>query len=341
MAFTKATKHQLKLRMAIVGPAGAGKTFTALKIAARLGNRVAVIDSERGSARLYADRFNFDVDELQTGDPHNYITSIKEADRAGYDVLVIDGLSQAWAGKGGALEMKDNISKRSQSGNSFTAWREVTPLHNELVDTMLTCNCHIICTLRAKMEYVQEQNDKGKTVIRKVGMAPIQREGLEYEFAIVGDMTVEHDLIISKSRCSDVENQIYNKPGNEFTDVVKAWLESGDAAPSTEEAKPEPQQPKQQAEKPKTQQPVTMASEKQCQLSHILGAQKYGTDKQNPGSRAEFLELVSAVVGRTVKSTKELTSAEISKVIDEIQTLPDYKEVDPTQQGLDLNNNAA
>src|SRR5438105_1319497 len=127
MPFVKATKVDAKLRMALIGPAGSGKTFTALSVAAGLGGRVAVLDSEHGSASKYADLFEFDVIEPETFSPQVYIDAVLEAERAGYGVIVLDSLSHAWAGKGGALEMVDAASRRAK-GNKFIAWGEVTPL---------------------------------------------------------------------------------------------------------------------------------------------------------------------------------------------------------------------
>lgn len=338
MAFQKATKYRRCLRLALVGPAGSGKSFTALKVATALGGPIAVIDSERGSARDYADLYDFDVDELNNFDPRNYIQSIKEADSSGYNVLIIDGLSQAWNGKGGALELKDVATKRN-NGNSYTAWRDVTPLHNELIDVILACKCHVICTVRSKMEYVQEKLDNGKTVIRKVGMAPIQRDGLEYEFSIVGDMTIEHDLIISKSRCSAVEGQVYNRPGEDFIIPVVEWLNSGDtpqpyvilganSTGSDEKQDLLTQELDKMREaggnaSMKNKNTPAMSSAKQQQLAHILGAQKFGKLKSNPQCTEQFKQFVADHYG--VTSTKELTSIQVSELIENLEKLPDFK----------------
>src|SRR5579883_3228848 len=154
MLFKPATKTKSKLRLALMGPSGSGKTYTALTVAKHLGNKVAVIDSERGSASKCADvlQFDFDTCDLENHSPEVYIKCIKEAENAGYDVIVIDSLSHAWTGKDGALELVDKAAKRSQSGNSYTAWREVTPLHNSLIDAMLQSKCHIVATMRTKQE---------------------------------------------------------------------------------------------------------------------------------------------------------------------------------------------
>lgn len=226
--FTKATKTQSRLRLAIAAPSGAGKTYTSLRVARALAGpdgKVAVIDTERGSASKYAHLFEFDVLELQTFAPETYVQAIKAAEAAEYDVIVIDSLSHAWSGKDGALEQVDNAAVRSK-GNSYAAWREVTPHHNALVDAMLGSSAHIIATMRSKTEYVLETVN-GKQVPRKVGMAPVQRDGMEYEFDVFGEMDQQNRLSITKTRCDTLHNAVIEKPGEDFAATLRAWLTDG------------------------------------------------------------------------------------------------------------------
>jgi len=240
MTFTKAVKEQNKLRMALIGPSGSGKTYSALSIATHMGGRIALIDTERGSASKYADLFDFDVLELSSFSPNAYIAAIDEASKAGYTVLIIDSLSHAWAGKDGVLEFVDKKAKATNSGNTFAAWRDATPLHNSLIDAMLGADLHIIATMRSKMEHVQDKDDRtGKTVIRKVGMQPIQRDGLEYEFDVVGDLNQENDLIISKTRCPAIGGVIFSKPGKDIATELMTWLTSGVVAKQKPSATPQ------------------------------------------------------------------------------------------------------
>jgi hypothetical protein len=225
--FKKATKEKSKLRLALMGPSGSGKTFTALTFATAISDKIAVIDSERGSASKYADLFSFDAVDLDNHAPQTYCKMIQEAEKAGYEVLIIDSLSHAWAGKDGALEQVDKAAKKSQSGNSFAAWREVTPQHNALVDAMLQSKCHIIATMRTKQEYVLEENERGKKIPKKVGMAPVQREGVEYEFDVICDLNLEHDLVVSKTRCHLVDGVVTRNPGKDFAETLKNWLDNG------------------------------------------------------------------------------------------------------------------
>ena len=224
--FKRASKSASRLRLALAGPAGSGKTYTALAIATHLaqGGPVAVVDTERGSASKYSDLYEFDVLEMQSFHPERYIEAIGDAEAAGYTVLVIDSLSHAWMGKDGALELVDRAQKRNNSGNSFAAWRDVTPLHNQLVDAMLASNLHLIVTLRSKQDYVQEKDDRGRTVIRKVGMAPVQRDGLEYEFDVYGDLRDDNTLIVGKTRLPALAGAVIPKPGKQLADQLAEWL---------------------------------------------------------------------------------------------------------------------
>lgn len=243
--FQKAVKKQLKLRLALCGPTGSGKTYTALTLATNLGKRVAVIDTEHGSASKYADLFNFDVLELTSFSPLNYAEAIRDAEAEGYDVVVIDSLSHAWVGKDGALEQVDNVAKRSKTGNKFNAWGEVTPMQNEMIETMLSCKLHLVVTMRSKMDYVQEKDERtGKNTIRKVGLAPVQRDGMEYEFDVVGDMDTENNLVISKSRCPELNGKVVRKPGKAVAVELSKWLDGTQEVEQPAKQEPAKPQPK-------------------------------------------------------------------------------------------------
>lgn len=242
--FKKATKKTARARVALTGPAGSGKTFTALAIGCRLGRRVALIDTEHESASKYAlpegaewdpsnanaDLFPFDTVGLTDFAPARYVEAMEAAEEAGYDVVIIDSLSHAWMGKGGALDQVDNAAKRSQSKNSFNAWREVTPQHNALVEAMLACRAHLIVTMRTKTEYVIEDDDRGKKVPRKIGLAPVQRDGLEYEFDVTADLDIENNMLIGKTRCSALKGRVFPKAGRDVAGILTEWLSDGTSA---------------------------------------------------------------------------------------------------------------
>ncbi len=239
--FQKATRRKAKARVALVGPSGSGKTFTALRLARGLvgpEGRIAVIDTERSSASKYAgDVEEFDCLDLDHHSPREYVEAIGDAAREGYDVLVIDSLSHAWNGRGGALEQVDQAAKRSQ-GNSYVAWRDVTPQHNALVDAILAYPGHVIVTMRAKTEYVIEAGKNGKQAPRKVGLAPIQRDGMEYEFDVCADIDLEHNFIVTKSRCPVLTDAVIPNAGYDVASVLRAWLDQGEVAAAAQLAAP-------------------------------------------------------------------------------------------------------
>lgn len=231
MGFVKATKRQAKGRIALFGTSGSGKTYTSLIIARELANggRVAVIDTESGSASKYADEFDFDTCDLPDFSPQSYIDAIAEAARNGYAVVVVDSLSHAWMGRGGVLEIVDKATARSRSNNTFSAgWKEGTPEHNRLIEALVGCRTHLVVTMRSKTEYVVEDNGNGKKMPRKVGLAPVQRDGMEYEFDIVGDMDAESNkLVVSKSRCKKLSGGVFVRPDAEFGQIIRDWLIDG------------------------------------------------------------------------------------------------------------------
>jgi hypothetical protein len=225
--FRKAERKKARLRLGLSGPAGSGKTFSALQIAFGLGGKIALIDTEHGSGELYAHLGDYDVATLTPPfTAEKYIDLIHTAEAAGYNVIIIDSLSHAWAGEGGLLDQQGKIAD-SGKGNSFTAWRTITPMHNALVEAMLQSPAHLIATTRAKTEYVLEKNRDGKDVPRKVGLAPVQREGMEYEFTIFFDLSANHLASSSKDRTSLYDGRAPFVPNPEIGRELLDWLESG------------------------------------------------------------------------------------------------------------------
>lgn len=233
--FQKATKKQSKLRCAIFGPSGSGKTFTGLRIATGLGGKIAVIDTERGSASKYSDRFEFDVCELQDKSIAGYVKTIKSA-HGNYDILQIDSLSHGWQE---LLEKVEKLAQAKYRGNTWSAWSEGTPEQRELVDAILDFPGHVIATMRSKTEWTTAKQDNGKSAPVRVGLAPEQGKGIEYEFDLLLELTVEHVGHILKDRTGKFQDQLIDKPGEDFGKDLAAWLSEG------EEVKPE--QPKEPA----------------------------------------------------------------------------------------------
>lgn len=196
-SFKPAKSEDRKVKLALTGPSGSGKTFTALQIASGLGDNIGVVDSEYGRAHDYAESplvKPYQVMELDRFSPLAYKAAVEAAVKAKFDVIILDSISHEWIGKGGCLEMIDT----SGNTNSFAAWSKVTPLHNQFMVSMVSCPVHLIVTLRTKTEYVLEENERGKLVPRKVGLKPVQRDGVEYEFPLWGEIDIDHNLHFTK-----------------------------------------------------------------------------------------------------------------------------------------------
>ncbi len=225
MQFTKAERKKSRLRLALCGVSGSGKTMSALMVAKGLGGKTAVIDTENGSASLYSDRFDFDVLELEAPyTPERFIEAINAAENAGYDTVVIDSMSHEWVGSGGCLEINDLLGKTKFKGNSFGAWGETGSRHIKFLEKIVTSKIHIIATVRMKNEHVQD----GKTKkVHKVGMKYEMREDFEYEFTSVFNIDRDgHFAISSKDRTgifSDDPFVITPNTGEQFDE----WLNSG------------------------------------------------------------------------------------------------------------------
>jgi hypothetical protein len=226
--FAKAVKAKAKGRVALVGPAGAGKTWTALTLATVLAGprRIAFVCTEHGSAKKYGDRFDFDVVEPDRYAPEVFLEAMEAAEAGGYGVFVCDSLSHFWMGAGGALEFVDEQKKRSR--DQMEGWKNWRPHERKMIDAIIAAPIHVIVTMRTKNEY-QEVTDQqtGKKKRQKVGLAPVQREGLEYEFDLVGYMDDENNLVVDKTRCPDYAGRVLSKPKAADFAPLAAWLEGG------------------------------------------------------------------------------------------------------------------
>lgn len=234
LVFAPATKAKAKARLALAGPSGSGKTYTALVTATALGKSIAVIDTERGSASKYAGKsgFKFDALEMHRFDPRELVKALAVAADAGYETVVVDSLSHFWMGTDGMLEQVDNAAKRSYGGNSFGGWKEARPMERQMIDALLAYPGHVIVTMRTKSEWVVEQNAKGRNEPKKIGTKPEQRDGIEYEFDVVGDMDLENNLVVSKTRCSALAGAVINRPDEKFAATILEWLDDGAQLPT-------------------------------------------------------------------------------------------------------------
>lgn len=228
MKFEKAMRKKAKLRLALTGPSGSGKTFSALLIAKGIGGKIAVIDTEKGSASLYSDIAEFDVLELDPPfTPERFIEAIHSAEQAGYENLIIDSITHEWGGVGGCLELVDTIAKAKFRGNSWSAWSEINPRHRLFIDTILRSPMHIIATMRSKTETAQTE-ENGRKKVMKLGMKSEQRDGVEYEFTTVLDLVHEtHHANSTKDRTKLFSGNDPVIISEQTGQRLLAWLESG------------------------------------------------------------------------------------------------------------------
>lgn len=291
--FKKAEKRQAKLRLALSGPSGSGKTTGALLIAKGLGGKIAVLDTERGSASLYSDMVDFDVVELGPPyTPERYIEIIRAAEKESYTTLVLDSITHEWIGQGGIIEIVDAIARSRFRGNSYAAWNEGTPRHQRFIDAMLASPLHIIATMRSKAVYVETDKGNGKKGIEKQGSAPQQRDGLEYEFTAVLDLAVDGHLAnASKDRTRLFKDPfvISEQTGRDLLE----WLNSGKS----------PLEHPQESGMTKAQSSALMA---------------YLT-KRHGNNRDAYLAELSSFFRRDIKSSRELSKAEVSEFLDTVR----------------------
>ncbi len=224
----KAERPKRALRLCETGPAGSGKTHSALLMASGLGKRIILIDTEN-SADLEAGKDGipeFDVCPVSPPfTPQAFQKALSECLHGGAEVVIVDTLTQEWEGLGGLLDMKE------KSGKGFEAWGKVMPLHNALMNQMLSYPVHLIVTLRTKTAWEMEEYERGgRTLVRpkKFGMKPSQKEGIEYEFDVIFSLDQEtHQATVSKDRTSLFDGKDAFVPSDETGKMLHAWLNSG------------------------------------------------------------------------------------------------------------------
>lgn len=236
--FKEATKENLKLRMALIGPPGSGKTLSALFIARGLvgdTGKIAVIDTENNSACLYSGKTEIGSFQCAAMNPpyvvDKYLKALGFAAEH-FDVVIVDSLSHAWAGEGGILDKKAALDEKNPNANTYTNWKKINPEQNSLISAVLHSKIHTIVTLRTKIEYVLESNEKGKMVPKKMGLAPVQRDGVEYEFDIILDMAQDHSALATKDRTEIFQGEVF-KPSVDTGKKLAKWIIGGtkDEAP--------------------------------------------------------------------------------------------------------------
>lgn len=228
MQLRKATRQKTKLRLNLSSPAGAGKTMSALRMAYGLvgdWTKIAVIDTENGSASLYSHLGPFNVVDLEPPfSPKRYIQAIDACLAGGVECIIIDSSSHEWSGPGGCLEMNDKLAQAKYKGNTWSAWNETTPEHDAFVSKVLHCPVHVITCTRSKMETVMTDDKK----VKKLGMKDIQREGWEYELTV--SLSIDRDTHLataSKDRTELFEGQQPFLITEQTGEMIRQWCEEG------------------------------------------------------------------------------------------------------------------
>lgn len=222
--FTKAERKKAKLRLALAGVSGCGKTYSALRIATGMGGRIAVIDTENDSSSLYASEFDFSSINLSDHSPESYIKAIKDATQEGFDIVIIDSLSHVWTFCKAEV---DKVAEKSFKGNSWAAWSKVTPRYDALIQCIIQSDVHVITTMRAKTETAQIEVNGRKKVV-KLGMKTEMRDGIEYEFTTVIDIDHEtNGASVSKDRTHVFRGREHLVLDEGIGEALMTWLMDG------------------------------------------------------------------------------------------------------------------
>lgn len=223
MELRKSNRSQAKIRIALQGASGTGKTYSSLLLAYGLSqdwSKIAVIDTENQSADLYSHLGDYNVLVLRPPfSPERYIQAIDACEKNGMEVIIIDSLSHEWEGEGGILDIHSKMQ-----GNSFTNWSKLTPRHNSLIQKILNSNVHIVATVRSKQDYVITEKN-GKQVPEKVGLKAVQRDGLEYDFSIVFDIDIYHQAHCTKDRTQLFQASDLFKINEEVGKKIAVWCD--------------------------------------------------------------------------------------------------------------------
>ena len=225
MKLRKATRTKAKIRLGLSAPAGGGKTYSALLIAYGIcndWNKIAVIDTENMSADLYSHLGSYDVLTLEPPySPERYIEAIRTCEQAGIEVIVIDSITHEWDGKGGCLQIQEQLGGRYQD------WAKVTPRHQAFIDSILQSKCHIITTVRRKQDYEMTKDSNGKTKVEKVGLKEVTREGFEYELTVNLELDTRHNVSVSKDRTGLFMGKPSFIPSIETGQMIAEWCDTG------------------------------------------------------------------------------------------------------------------
>lgn len=240
MQLQKATRKKVKIKIGMQGPAGSGKTIGALLSAYGMTgdwSRIAVVDTENESASLYVGRTlhtGETIGEFQTlplrppYTPERCIEAIQLCLNApDIDVIIFDSISHEWNGKGGILDLHEQMGKI----NDMQKWAKLTPRHNRFVDEILQAGKHMILTMRSKQDYVMKEstNSSGKSVLvpEKVGLKAVTKDGVDYEFTLNFDIDINNFASAVKDRTALYKGKPEFKITQDIGKTILDWCNTG------------------------------------------------------------------------------------------------------------------
>jgi hypothetical protein len=262
LVYKKAIRENVSLIIGLIGPSGSGKTYTAMRLASGIcGDKpFAVIDTEAGRAKHYADQFNFDHADLAAPfRPNAYIEAIKIADKAGYRAIVIDSTSHVWAGDGGVLDWQEEELSRmagedwkKRESCKMAAWIKPKMAHKKMVQQLLQVRAHLIPCFRAE-EKIEMVKKDGKLVVQAKesitglhGWTPVCEKNLPYELTCSFLLTADRPGIPQPIKLQEQHRHMFplDKPISEDSGKLVAQWAAGAKVKAKKEPEPEKKQGK-------------------------------------------------------------------------------------------------
>ena len=233
----KAVREKIAVKIALMGPSGSGKSYSALRLATGMleemkktgtdvgtNGRILFANTEGSRGRYYANEFDYDiVDLVPPYAPEQFTELINYAVEEKYAILIIDSTSAEWEGKGGCLELQQ------QAGGRYQDWKLITPRHDKFIDTMQYSPIHIIATMKGKDQYEVDKDERGRTAVKKLGVGAKQRDGFEYYFTTTFNIDVtSHMAKCEKDNTHIFENEGYTILSEDFGKKIIKWANSSD-----------------------------------------------------------------------------------------------------------------
>ena len=269
--FKKAKRIQAKVKLAIGGASGSGKTLSALLLAygyikaehpdwtdEQIWDHIAVCDTENRSASLYVGKRvgatvigSYNVIDIEPPfEEQTLIDCLSICTQHHMEFVIIDSASAFWMD---ALETQGKIAERTKS--NFSSWKPVKADQTKMMQAILQADCHVIANYRAKTEYTQETNDAGKKVVKSLGLGIIAEGTNIYEYSVAFMLDADHVANATKDRTGVFDGQYFVITPDTGKKLYQ-WVSEGEVVPvqpviqkaeAPTEAAPAPADPEQLA----------------------------------------------------------------------------------------------